>query len=173
MELTDIASVEQWEDFEKEIYRLSGMNSCVYNNQGSRITSYVAFANEICPIIKTYPEGIAAICATVSQHFGAELSKTKKPLVDECDAGFVKFGVPIIYDGEFLGIVGGCGHLRPDGEVETFLIEKAIGKDDLELENKISTVKKVTDKEIEGFVGFVQNYLNDLIVTKDYSELPE
>jgi len=164
MELTDIASKEQWEEFEKVIHNRSGMNSCVYNNQGNRITSYMEFANEICPAVKSYPEGIAAICAMVNQHFGATLAKTKQPLIDECDAGFVKFAVPILYKGEFLGTVGGCGHLLPDGEIETFFIEKTIGKDDLELDKKISTVTKVTDKEVNELIEFVQNYLDNLLL---------
>jgi len=166
MELTDLASKEQWEELEKQIHNRSGMNSCVYNNQGNRITSYMEFANEVCPAIKSYPEGIAAICATVNQYFGATLAKTKQPLIDECDAGFVKFAVPILYKGAFLGTVGGCGHLFPDGEVETFFIEKAIGKDDLALGEKINTVKKVTEKEVNELIDFVQKYLDDLLFKK-------
>jgi len=163
MELTNIASLEKWEEFEKEIHTRSGMNACVYNNQWNRITSYVAFANEVCPTIKAYPEGISAICAMANQYFGTELAKTKQPLVDECDAGFVKFAVPILSEDVFLGMVGGCGHLLPDSEVETFLIEKAIGKDDLELEKKINTVKTISKKEVDKLIVFVQNYLSDLL----------
>lgn len=163
MNLTDIATVEKWEEFEKKIHSHSGMNACVYDNQGNRLTSYVAFANEICPTIKSYPEGIASICAMVNQHFGAKLAKTKQPLIDECDAGFVKFAVPILLEGEFLGTVGGCGHLLPGCEVETFLIEKAIGRDDLELDKKIKTVKKVSREEVDELIVFVQTYLNNLL----------
>ena len=166
MELTDLASKEQWEEFEKVIHNRSGMNSCVYNNQGNRITSYMEFANEVCPAIKSYPEGIAAICAMVNQHFGAILAKTKQPLIDECDAGFVKFAVPILHNGEFLGTVGGCGHLLFDGEVETFFIEKAIGENDLKLDEKMGTIKKITDKEVHELIDFVQKYLDDLLVKK-------
>ena len=163
MELTEIASKEKWQEFEKEIHTRSGMNACVYNNQGNRITSYAAFANEICPTIKSYPEGIAGICATVNQYFGAELARTKQPLIDECDAGFVKFAIPILVGDEFLGTVGGCGHLLPEGEVETFLIEKVIGKNDLDLENKLSSVKTISKTEIRELLAFMQDYLENLI----------
>ena len=167
MELTDIASVEKWEEFEKEIHTRSNMNACIYNNQWNRITSYVAFANEVCPTIKEYPGGIAAICATANQYFGTELAKTKQTLVDECDAGFVKFAVPILSEGVLLGMVGGCGNLLPDGEVETFLIEKAIGKDDLELDKKINTVKTISKKEVDELIVFVENYLSGLLSSKN------
>ena len=99
----------------------------------------------------------------VNQHFGAELARTKQPLIDECDAGLVKFAVPILLKGEFLGTVGGCGHLLSDSEVETFLIEKAIGKDDLGLEAKMNTVKRVSEEEVEEFLGSVQTYLDNLM----------
>jgi len=163
MDLTDIIPIEKWEAFEKELYDRSGMNACVYDNQGNRITSFAAWANEVCPIIKSYPEGIAAVCAVANQYFTTQAAKTKQPVIDECDAGFVKFAVPIFYQQEFLGTVGGCGHILPDGEVETFFIEKAIGKDDLELEKKIDTVKNISENDIKELVDFVQTYLNNIL----------
>ncbi|MCD4720369.1 MAG: PocR ligand-binding domain-containing protein [Desulfobacula sp.] len=163
MNLTDIISIEKWEAFEKELYDRSGMNACVYDNQGNRITSYVSWANEVCPTIKSYPEGIAAICAVANQYFTKETAETKQPLVDECDAGFAKFAVPIFYKHEFLGTVGGCGHILTDGEVGTFYIEKAIGENDLGLEKKIDTVKQISENEINKLVDFVQTYLKKIL----------
>lgn len=163
MDLTDITSIEEWEAFEKELHERSGMNSSVYDKNGNRITSYANWANDVCPTVKSYPEGIAAICAVANQYFTTETEKTKQPVVDECDAGFVKFAVPIFYEQEFLGTVGGCGHLLPDGEVETFFIEKAIEKDDLKLEEKVDTVKKTSEEEIKTFIDFVQSYLKNIV----------
>ena len=163
MKLTDITSIEKWEAFEKELHDRSGMNASVYDNEGNRITSYAAWANEVCPTIKSFPEGVAAICAGANQYFTAQTEKTKQPLVDECDAGFVKFAVPIFYKQEFLGTVGGCGHLLPDGEVETFYIEKAIGKNDLELEEKLNTVKETSQEDLKKLIDFVQIYLDNIL----------
>lgn len=163
MNLTDIISIEKWESFEQKLYDRSGMNACVYDNQGNRITSYVSWANEVCPTIKSYPEGIAAICAVANQYFTKETAETKQAIVDECDAGFAKFAVPIFYKHEFLGTVGGCGHILPDGEVETFFIEKAIGKDALELEKKVATVKKISENDIKKLIDFVQTYLKKIL----------
>jgi len=169
MDLTDIATVGKWEEFEQAIHDRCGMNACVYNIQGTRVTSYVGWANEVCPKIKAYPEGIAAICAVANQYFGKELAETKKPLIDECDAGFVKFAVPIVVKGEFLGTVGGCGHLLNGSEVETFLIEKAIGKGDLGLDKKINTVKTITDTEVNEMVVYVQDYLDGIVDPENWT----
>jgi ligand-binding sensor protein len=163
MTLTDIVTIEKWEAFEKELYDRSGMNACVYDNKGTRITSTVGWANEVCPTIKAYPEGIAAICAGANQYFTSETAKTKQPVIDECDAGFVKFAIPIFYQQEFLGTVGGCGHILSDGEVETFYIEKAIGKGDLKLDEKIKTVKTTSEKDIKEWIAFVQKYLKNIL----------
>jgi ligand-binding sensor protein len=163
MKLTDIVSIKKWEDFEKEIYNRSGMNACVYNNKGNRITSIVTWANDVCPVIKSYPEGIAAICAGANQYFLSETAKTKQPVIDECDAGLIKFAVPIFYQQEFLGTVGGCGHILSDGEVETFYIEKAIGKGDLKLDEKIKTVKTTSEKDIKEWIVFAQKHLKNLM----------
>lgn len=163
MNLTDITSIEEWEVFEKELHERSGMNSCVYDKNGNRITSYANWANDVCPTVKSYPEGIAAICAVANQFFTTETGKTKEPVVDECDAGFVKFAVPIFYNQEFLGTIGGCGHVFADGEVETFLIEKAIEHDDLNLEEKTDTVKTTSDDEIKKLIDFTQSHLEKLL----------
>ena len=167
MELTSIASIDEWGKFEKEIHDRSGMNACVYNNQGNRITSYAAFANEVCPLIKSSSQAVQAICSVVNQYFISELAKTKEPLVDACDAGFVKFAVPIVSEGAYLGSVVGCGHLLADAKIETFLIEKAIGKDNLNLEQKSNTVKTISANEVDEMIVFVQNYLANLLSKKN------
>jgi ligand-binding sensor protein len=163
MLLTDLLSIEQWEEIEKELYERSGLNACVYDLDGNRITSFKAWANEICPLIKSYPQGVSAICAVANQHFTSEAKNSQQPVISECDAGFVKFAVPIFYNQEFLGTIGGCGHCLPEGEVETFLIHKTLDIDESTLEDKAQDVKTISEDEINTLVAFLQTRLQEIL----------
>jgi ligand-binding sensor protein len=163
MELTDVAPVEKWEELEKKLHQNSGLNACVYNDQGARITKYVAWGNELCPIIKGHPQGVANICAVANQNMTSQAREAGEPVVDECDAGFVKFAVPIVKSGQFLGTVGGCGHIYPDGEVETFYIHKSIDHDQEELDKLAAKVPQTSPEEIQKQIELVQKELAEIL----------
>ncbi|MFP4167221.1 MAG: PocR ligand-binding domain-containing protein [Desulfonatronovibrionaceae bacterium] len=159
MELTDVAWTEKWEELEKALHENSGLNACVYNNQGARITKYTAWGNKICPIVKGHPQGVANICAVANQNMTSRAREAGEPIVGECDAGFVKFAVPIIKDKQFLGTVGGCGHLYPQGEVETFYIHKSIGHALEELDRLAAEIPRTSPEEVQKQIRFVQGQL--------------
>ncbi|MFO7817580.1 MAG: PocR ligand-binding domain-containing protein [Thermodesulfobacteriota bacterium] len=163
MQLLEVAPLEKWESLEQELHKSSGMNACVYNDQGARITKYVAWGNELCPIIKGHPQGVANICAVANQNMTSQAREAGEPVVDECDAGFVKFAVPIIKNGEFLGTVGGCGHIYPDGEVETFYIHKSIDHDLAELDKLAAKVPQTNSEEIQKQIELVQKQLSSIL----------
>ncbi len=163
MLLTDILPLEKWEELERELFDRSGLNSCVYDTEGNRITSFQAWANKMCPLIKSYPQGVSTICAVANQYFTSEAEKTQEPVISECDAGFVKFAIPIFYNQEFLGTVGGCGYCLPDGEVETFLIHKTLDIDESELEEMAKEVKTISEEEINKLVEFLQTRLQEML----------
>ncbi|MFO8047548.1 MAG: PocR ligand-binding domain-containing protein [Desulfosudaceae bacterium] len=163
MHLTDLAPVEKWEELEKELHQSSGLNACVYDDQGTRITKYVAWGNELCPIIKGHPQGVTNICAVANQNMTNMARESEEPVVDECDAGFVKFAVPVVKNGQFLGTVGGCGHVYPDGEVETFYIHKSIDQDQDELDKLAARVPQTDSQEIQKQIELVQKLLSPLL----------
>ncbi len=166
MKLTDIAPVEEWEALERALNKRSGLNSSVYNTEGFRITSFTAWANDLCPIIKSTPQGASAICALANQHATNKSKETRQPVIIECDAGFAKFAVPIFWNNEFLGTVGGCGYCLPGTEVDTFLIHKATAHDLQDLESKATSVKTITKEEIDGHIKFIQDELASLLAKK-------
>ena len=97
----------------------------------------------------------------------ARARRTQKPVIGECDAGFVKISVPIFVEGEFLGAVGGCGLLPEGGEVETIMIEKTLGLSELEIAELTREVGSMSEARAEemadfickGIAGYVDDYL--------------
>jgi ligand-binding sensor protein len=163
MKLTELVSIEKWEALEKAFNKRSGLNACIYNTEGYRITSFTAWANDLCPAIKSLPQGASTICALANQHVTSQSKETGQPVIIECDAGLVKFAVPIFWNNDFLGIAGGCGHRLPDSKVDTFLIHKTIDRDIEKLDAMAANVKTISDKEINEHINFLQNELSSLL----------
>jgi ligand-binding sensor protein len=115
-----------------------------------RITEFKKWANNLCPVIKANEKGQTFICATAQRHIAAMAQKTRKPVVEECDAGMVKIVAPIFVNGKFLGSVSGCGLLQQgEGEVETFLVNKTTGIDGEEIERLSKDVGHISMEEAE------------------------
>jgi len=163
MKLTELVPIEKWEALEKALNKRSGLNACVYDTEGFRITSFAAWANDLCPAIKSSSQGASAICALANQHVTSQCKETGQPVIIECDAGLVKFAIPIFWDNDFLGIVGGCGHRLPDSEIDTFLIHKTINRDLEELDAMAANVKTISNEEINEHIKFFQNELSSLL----------
>ncbi len=148
MELTDIIPVESWKQLAEDIHKRFGFNSCIYNKGNQVIHAPVGWANELCPLIKAGDSRV--ICAASQQNFAKKVSQSRKPVIDECEAGFLKFLVPIFTNGDFLGSAGGCGCLMTDNKIDIFYISKAVGKNENEIKNLMMTIPRISrDKVIE------------------------
>ncbi len=156
MELTDIVPMEQWRQFEAELFERHAMNSAVYNAAGLGITGRPRWCNRLCPKIKANPDSLAAICAPGNQNFMARARQTHSPVIGECDAGLVKIAVPIFVDGDFLGTAGGCGRLPEGGEAETFLIEKTTGLGEAAVRELCAGLSSISAEEARAMAEFIR-----------------
>ncbi len=160
MQLTDIMDLDAWEEFEKELFDRFSMNCTVYNDQGMSVTGKPNWCNRLCPEIKANKNSLAAICAPGNQYFMAEAKKTRKPVMDECDAGFIKIAVPIFVNGEFLGTAGGCGLLPEGGEVEAFVVEKSLGMAEEEILERSKGIQTMSTDRAEQMIAFIEKELS-------------
>ena len=156
MELTDILSKEEWAAFEKELFDRFKINCTVYNTSGVGVTGKPNWCNRLCPEIKGNKNSLSAICAPGNQNFMARAEKTRKPVIDECDAGMLKIAVPIFNDDEFLGTAGGCGLIPVGGEVETFLIEKTAGLTEAEIAGLCEGIGTMSEEEAQEMAAYIQ-----------------
>ncbi len=164
MQLTDLQPLEKWVQLEQAIHARSGLDASVFNTEGIRITDHKKWANRLCPVIKANPKGQTFICSTAHQNVAAQAEKTKKPVIEECDAGMVKIVVPIFVENQFIGAVGGCGLLLDEsGEVETFFIGKTIDMEDRELEDLANGMGKISTQAAEALCAFITEYIDGLV----------
>ena len=149
MLMTDIMPKEAWQALEQEIFERYGLNARVYDDKGFTFTGHTTWVNRICPAIRAKPAAVSAICSVANSAMAAEARSTGASVVSECDAGLLKICVPVMVDGVMVGIVGGCGRLLDDGEVDAFMVEKSAGFGEAEVADLCSGIAAMSTDEAE------------------------
>jgi ligand-binding sensor protein len=165
MELTDILTVEEWGKLTDEIFNRYGLNGAVFRSDNFRLVKSDNWANKICPIIQG---GENVIICVLSQKNIAKLAvESKQPVLEECEAGFMKFVVPLFVKGEFLGVVGGCGCLLPDSNIDIFYLSKLLEKNEQEVEKLLSSVPQLSKEKLQEAMKFVEEKLDEILKQKN------
>jgi ligand-binding sensor protein len=163
MELVDIMPVDKWAEIEKEINKRAGFNACVYNTQGVRITEYRKWANRLCPAIRETDKGLQSICSVAHQNIAARAVRSRSTIIDECDAGLMKFAVPIFVEDEFVGVAGGCGKLRGEGQVDTYLVHRTAGLDEKVVQDLAGEIETIDEDRLKAVVNYVEEKVKEVI----------
>jgi ligand-binding sensor protein len=163
MKLLDILPAENWIELEKEINKRSGLNASVFDAKGIRITDFKIWANRLCPVVKANQKGQSYICAVAHQNAANQAKLSREPVTIECDAGLVKFVVPVFVDDEFLGVAGGCGLLQKGSEVDSFLITKTTGIDVGEIDNLSDDIATISTDKLKAVIKYIEKELEWII----------
>jgi ligand-binding sensor protein len=163
MKLTDIAPEEIWAKLEDEIYKRSGLDANVFNVEGYRISDCKNWANPLCPEIKASDKGQSFICAPAHMNIAVQAMRTRKTVIEECDAGLVKIVVPIFIDDQFIGAIGACGFLLDDGEVDTYLVNKTTGMDEAKIERLSAAIPAITTAKAESLGEYITGEIQKII----------
>ncbi|MFZ5812746.1 MAG: PocR ligand-binding domain-containing protein [Thermodesulfobacteriota bacterium] len=163
MQMTDLLSKEQWKDFEQTLHEKWRVNACAYEASGLSFTGFKNFINPLCAKIKSFPEGIQAICSVAHQHMARQAKAARKTIIEQCDAGLLKICTPVFAGDEFVGIVGGCGRLPAGEEVDTFTIEKATGLPHDEVMSLAAQVPAITMREAEDMARFLEDFVGKAV----------
>jgi ligand-binding sensor protein len=163
MELVDIMPLEKWVEVEKEINRRSGLNAAVYDARGMRITDFKKWANKLCPSLRATEKGLQSICSVAHQNLAARVMKNRQTIIDECDAGLMKFAVPIFLQGEFVGVAGGCGKLRGQGQVEAYLVHRTTDLDENIVNELAGDIETISEDRLESVINYVETRVDEVI----------
>ena len=163
MELIDIMPVEKWVEVEKEINRRSGLNAAVYDARGMRITDFKKWANELCPSLRATEKGLQSICSVAHQNVAARVRKTRETIIDGCDAGLMKFAVPIFVEDEFVGVAGGCGMLRGQEKVDAYLVHRTTDLDQDVVNDLSGDIETISEDRLESVVNYVEDRVDEVI----------
>ena len=163
MTLLDILAPERWAELERELHDLSGMNAAVFDAQGRRVTSFVSWANALCPVIKGHPAGLSAICACANQVVAAEAARSGQPVVEECDAGLAKIAVPVMVGGACLGTVGCCGLLLDNGRPDVEYVARTLGEDPQVVARLAGGLRSLNRRQAEHLAGCIEARVAEVV----------
>lgn len=163
MELTDIQSLEKWQELVTRIEHLSPLRASVYDVKGIRIADGRTSANPLCPEIKSNDKGQAFICAVAHMNMATIARNTRRPVAEECDAGMLKILVPVFVKDAFLGTVGGCGLLMEDGQVDAFMIARTTEMAEEKIEALSKGIGTLTNARIEALTEFIQSRIAAMV----------
>ena len=167
MKLTDLQSIEKWQELIAQIEALSPLRASVYNESGIRIADGHGTVNKLCPEIKATDKGQAFICAVAHMNMATIARNTNRPVAEECDAGIIKILVPVFVKNKFIGTVGGCGLLPEQGEVDTFLVSKATDIAEEKVEALSKDMGILSPEQIEKTTAFIQSKVEEIIFAYD------
>jgi ligand-binding sensor protein len=161
MELTDIMPVEDWKAIAENINRKFGMNGTVYHKDNSVLAKSAGWANKVCPAIKAGDSVV--VCSSAQQRLSKIAAENKNFATGECDAGCMKFLVPVFFKGEFVGMVGGCGRVPEGSEVDAFYIGKLLSKTKEETERLLASVNHITDEGLNAAISYTRKQLQEYL----------
>ena len=163
MKLTDICPLETWEALEQELFEKFNFQGSVFTPDGVRISSVKNFSNRLCPAIKAAEKGQTFICSAAHMNMTALVKNSRKPLVEECDAGLTKLMVPIFHGDAFLGVAGGCGLVAPEGEVDTFAVSKLAEMAETQVVDLARTVPRVSGDTIAAVIDLIEKRIRRIL----------
>lgn len=163
MELTDILDKDGWLKLEQDIYERSGMRTRVYNVEGIGVTGEGGFCNKLCEEIQSVPKAQTFICAVAHNNLAMMARNSQEPVIEECDAGLVKIVVPIFVGDEFVGAAGGCGKLLEDGEVDTFMVNRASDIPEERVEELSRTVETTRRGDVEDLADYIAGRIVEIV----------
>jgi ligand-binding sensor protein len=163
MKLTDIAPEKTWVELEQKINQRSGLDANLFDTEGYRISDCKNWANKLCPEIKATDKGQSFICAPAHMNIAMQAIKTKKAVIEECDAGMIKIVVPIFVGEEFVGAVGACGFLLDDGDVDSFLVNKMTDIDEEKIEKLAKGIPTITTDQAESITQYITEQIEEIV----------
>jgi ligand-binding sensor protein len=163
MKLTDLAPLDKWVALEKDIHQRSGLDVNVFDAKGFRISEFKHWANRLCPEIKAIDKGQSFICAPAHMNIASQSMRSKRPVIEECDAGMLKLVVPIFRNDKDFGAIGACGFLLDDGQVDSFLVNKMTDISEDRVKNLAEGIPGITTEKAEILVQYIANQIAMII----------
>ena len=163
MKLTDLAPLDRWIEFEKDIHQKSGLDVNVFDTKGYRISEFKNWANRLCPEVKATDKGQSFICAPAHMNIANLAMRSKQPVIEECDAGMLKLVVPIFSNDEYVGVVGACGFLLDDGEVDSFLVNKMTDISEEKVERLAEGINSITTEKAEILAQYITDQISKIV----------
>jgi len=151
MNVYDIKPKEEWQKILDDVCEESGMPAALVDNKNV-VLQVSGERNPLCSEIRANKESLSFICGQTQQFMTKKAKATRKPVMDACEAGLLKFLVPLFSDTDFVGSITVCGSCVPGEEIETFAIAKSTKMNEKEIVPLTEMVPEVDEEKVEDVV---------------------
>ena len=157
--LQEAAQID-WDRFEQSLHDRFGVNAVTLTKSCERKTSGdMLWANDLCALIKTNPNGADRICNRLLKILIQEVKANKTRAVDECGAGMNKIVFPIIQNDEIDGFINVCG--RPfvnTDRIYTGYIQRTIDADPKKVERLLPSLTPIDPRTLKEMTHYITSY---------------
>ena len=147
IDVYQIKSREEWQQVLDKLYEelelpvaLMDRENTVLQTSGER--------NPLCASIRERKGPLSFICGQTQQFLSEQARRMKKPVVDMCEAGLVKFVVPIFLNGVCAGNVTACGAVCPEEEIEKYLIGQSTNATEEDIDALCKEVPEIEREKV-------------------------
>lgn len=150
-----------WHRFEASLYDRFAVNAVTLTRTGERKTQGdVPWANELCALIKTNPNGADRICDKLLNILLRAARDKRDVIAGECAAGMNKWILPIIQDDEIDGFVNICGRPYCNADrIYTEYISKTVEVDATAIEKLLPCLKPIDPRTLKEMKRYIKGYL--------------
>jgi len=150
-----------WPVFEASLYDRFAVNAVTLNRTGERKTEEnVPWANDLCALIKTNPNGSDRICNKLLKILIRAAEAKGTFITGECAAGMNKWVLPIIQGDELDGFVNICGRPFCNAErIYTDYISKTIAVDEVTIQKMLPCLNPIDPRTLKEMKRFIKGYL--------------
>ncbi len=148
-----------WAEFEQSLHDRFGVNAVTLTVNGARKTAgEILWANGLCAMIKTNPNGAKRICGIIQRILIRRAADRRRYATDECAAGIYRIMVPIVVQDELDGFVSVCGRpFSTADRIYTEYIRHTTDEDQERIEALISSLRPIGPRTLEEMRRFISD----------------
>jgi len=151
MSVYDIRSKKEWQKILDDVSEKAGMPVALVDKKNT-VMQESGERNPLCSRIRGKKESLSFICGQTQQFMAEQSKSTREPVIDICEAGLLKFVVPIFSGADFAGAVTACGLCVPGEEIETFIIAKNTELNENEISTLAERIPEIDQEEVKALV---------------------
>ena len=150
-----------WHHFEASVYDRFAVNTVTLTRTGERKTEGdVPWANALCALIKTNPNGANRICNKLLNVLLRAAREKKNVITGECAAGMNKWVLPIIQDDVVDGFVNICGRPFCNAErIYTDYISQTVEVDAETIQKMLPCLNPIDPRTLKDMKRYIKSYL--------------
>ena len=151
MSVYDIRSKKEWQKILDDVSEKAGMPVALVDKKNT-VMQESGERNPLCSRIRGNKESLSFICGQTQQFMTRQAKSTGEPVIDVCEAGLLKFVVPVFSGADFTGAITVCGSCVPGEEIQTFIIAKSMQIDENEISVLAESISEVDQEEVGDLV---------------------